>query len=232
MKLSEAEELLPWFVAGTLSDEETRLVQAFMDSGAIPREKIDELGALAVAVDTEVEDEPEYNPAILRNVMSQLDGIVQDKSVQEAHVHEKSAQQNLSRAVAKTGTELNLFERVASLVQWSLTPSWAKMTMAVQFSLLVAAVVVFSTSYDGSQSDGGFNTASGNNPGDLTVAFNPSASEADVRALLQQYGANIVAGPTALGIYTIDLADDVDIATVQAELQANSLTTIVQPVLK
>lgn len=223
MKLSEAEELLPWCVAGTLSEEEARLVQAFIDSGDIPQEKVEALRQLADGVEAQVDNEPAYNPAILQRVMTQLDDIVQEKGETE-----KVLQNSTSKITVKP----NLFERIATFMQWSLTPSWAKMTMAVQFSLLVAAVVAFSVSNKGSPTDGGFVTASGDTSGDLTVAFSPNASEADIRALLQQYHANIVAGPTALGMYTIDLADDTDIAATQAALQANAITTLVQPVQK
>lgn len=41
----------------------------------------------------------------------------------------------------------------------------------------------------------------------LQVAFRPDASEAELRALLSQIGAEIVAGPSALGLYDIAVAD-------------------------
>lgn len=41
----------------------------------------------------------------------------------------------------------------------------------------------------------------------LQVAFRPDASEAELRALLSQIGAEIVAGPSALGLYGVAVAD-------------------------
>lgn len=42
----------------------------------------------------------------------------------------------------------------------------------------------------------------------LTVAFNPRASEADIRAVLTSAGAQVVAGPSALGLYRLAVPPD------------------------
>jgi hypothetical protein len=46
MNRQEAQELLPWFVAGTLNEDESRAVQAFIDSGEISKAELNELTCL------------------------------------------------------------------------------------------------------------------------------------------------------------------------------------------
>ena len=65
MNRQEAEELLPWFVAGALDAEETRAVQAFIDSGEISAEELESVSALATTVAASAADEPAYDPGIL-----------------------------------------------------------------------------------------------------------------------------------------------------------------------
>ena len=47
MTRQEAEDLLPWFVNGTLSHEESRAVQAFIDSGEISQQEVEEVRLFA-----------------------------------------------------------------------------------------------------------------------------------------------------------------------------------------
>src|SRR6056297_122647 len=46
----EAEELLPWYVAGTLSAEESRVVQKFIDSGEISERQLDQARFVGTAL--------------------------------------------------------------------------------------------------------------------------------------------------------------------------------------
>ena len=219
MKLSEAEELLPWAIAGTLSEDEARAVQAFIDSGEISPEIIAELEFLADTVQTVAEAEPKYNPAILKNVMSQLDQVPQAELAAP-----------MQRAKQKPNLEKPGFiASVVDFLQWSTTPVWAKVTIAVQLSLLVGVIAIYSGT-DNGVNDDGFQTAAGNIAGDFSVMFNPASSEADIRALLQQNNLTIVDGPSALGIYTLDAADNADLVAVQNLLQENPNVNYVQPV--
>ena len=73
MNKQEAQELLPWFVAGTLSAEESRAVQAFVDSGEIASGELDEYALFAEAVQEQTEHEPVFRQTLLNDVMQQLD---------------------------------------------------------------------------------------------------------------------------------------------------------------
>jgi hypothetical protein len=56
----------------------------------------------------------------------------------------------------------------------------------------------------------------------FTVAFVGTASEAGIRELLLSLDLEIVAGPSALGLYTVVAAEDADSASVAAALRAAS----------
>lgn len=56
--------------------------------------------------------------------------------------------------------------------------------------------------------------------GDLTVAFMPDATEAQIRTLLHALNVEIVAGPSALGFYRLDVLDGGDKSTLLGQLQA------------
>lgn len=62
----------------------------------------------------------------------------------------------------------------------------------------------------------------------LTVAFQPDATEAQIRALLLDNGAEIVGGPSALGLYQLSVTDPADADAVAEALRAAG--TIVESV--
>jgi len=63
---------------------------------------------------------------------------------------------------------------------------------------------------------------------DLVVTFAPDATEEQIRTLLVGLNAEIVAGPSALGFYQIDLIDDVE--TIAAAETLRAATGIVESV--
>ena len=50
--------------------------------------------------------------------------------------------------------------------------------------------------------------ATGTTEGAVIVAFAPDATEAQIRALLQEIGATVTDGPSALGLWTLSFADE------------------------
>ncbi len=220
MNRQEAQELLPWFVAGTLNEQETRAVQAFIDSGEITSTELDELNMFATAVNEQTADEPEYNPAILNKAMAQLDATPQDAIEEPLVVGEAEPQRG--------GFFANLLDRL----QWSQTPSMAKLALGAQFAAVLALAVAVAV--PGGQDMGGayYEVVSGTNPAlaaDFNIAFAPDTTETAVRELLLELDAQIVAGPNSLGMYGIALPAETDLAQLQAQLNSNALVTYVQP---
>jgi hypothetical protein len=214
----EAQELLPWYVAGTLSPDETRAVQAFVDSGEIAEQDLNEFALFAEVVGEQATTEPAYNSGVLSNVMASLDSTPQEQA--EPPLVVKEAQ-----------SEEGLLHKIANFIQWSMTPPLAKIAVAGQFALVIAlgALVLSQPQTE----EGSFETVSGAvATADLTIAVAANTSEQELRSLLQSIDAQIVGGPNSLGMYNIDLADDTATSQVIAELQVNTLIDFAQPAAK
>jgi hypothetical protein len=222
-------------------------VKAFIDSGEIAADELAELAFLNESVATTGAEEPAYNPQILKRTLDQLDGVAQappsgfldrlsnpdsssnpDSRTDFAKNSRTDFAKNSRTESAATGMFASLRERL----QWSLTPPLARVAIAAQFALVLGLVVAL-TLGDGAgdgMEEAGFEVVSGAVAGDVTVAFAPSATAEQIRALLADNSASIVAGPSALGMYTLDLAEGVVEAEALAALQASAATTFVQPV--
>ena len=62
----------------------------------------------------------------------------------------------------------------------------------------------------------------------VTVGFDPSATEADIRALLLDLGAEVTGGPSAIGLWQIGFADAAARAAAVRRLDQSSLVESVQ----
>ena len=223
MNKQEAEELLPWFVAGGLSADETRAVQAFIDSGEISTAELNEVALFAETISEQSEHEPAYNPGILQNAMARLDDIEQASADEPLIVREPVA-------------EPGLFERIKTFLKWDETPMIAKLALGAQFAAVLALAVVVASPDNGgaffNRGNAGFEVVSGTVTAaapDLTLAFVPGTALEDVATLLQSVDGRIVDGPNSLGMYSIALPEDADVTAAQTTLDAGALTTFVQP---
>jgi hypothetical protein len=228
MNRQEAQELLPWFVAGTLDDAEMQAVKAFVDSGEIVADELAELAFLNESVAARGPEEPAYDPQILQRALSQLDGVAQAprSDFLDRLANPDSGSDPDSEPTSAPGMFASLLERL----QWSLTPPLARVAIAAQFALVLGLVVALTLDGGDGMDEAGFEVVAGDVVGDVTVAFTPSATAEQIRTLLADNNASIVAGPSALGLFTLDLADGVAVDQAMAALQASGVTTFVQPV--
>ncbi len=230
MNRREAEELLPWFVAGTLPEDEHQAVQAFVDSGEISKAELEEVALFAETVSERGADEPAYNPALLKNALDQLDGVTQEAPEVPLVVGEVGAN---SGARGQAGQERpGLLSRLLDNLQWSLTPPMARLAIAGQFALLLGIAVLVATT-DAPPTDSGYETVSGSAStpqADLSITFAPGIGEADARALLLEHGLQIVAGPSALGLYQLAAPEVADVPALASTLVADPRVIFAQPV--
>lgn len=234
MNKQEAEELLPWFVAGTLDEEEARAVQAFIDNGEINTEELEELGRFARTVSERQASEPDYDPAILRKAMSQLDGITQEAPEVPVVVGEVGSDGGAGGRVHTPDDGPGLIQRILDALQWSATPPMARVVLAGQFALLFGLAVMIASGPSETLPETGYGTVSGSQTAlgvDLSLSFVPGTTEADLRALLLEHQISIVSGPSALGLYQAAAPEGSDIDVLVATLDANPLVLYVQPVL-
>ena len=83
-------------------------------------------------------------------------------------------------------------------------------TPVLKWALVAAFVALAVQSTVLWQANTGVGLASGGVQGDITVAFQPDASEQDIRDLLMTLDLQIVSGPSSLGLYQLKSADPVE----------------------
>jgi hypothetical protein len=238
MNRQEAEELLPWFVAGTLDEEEARAVQAFIDNGEISSEELEALRLFRETVSERQAEEPAYNPAILNKAMSQLDGITQEAPEVPVVVGEVGSDGGAGGRVRASEDSPGLIQRILDALQWATTPPMARAVVVGQFALLFGLAVIIATGTEEVAPESEFGTVSGTETAttaitaDLSFSFAPGTTEADLRALLLEHQLSIVSGPSALGLYRAAAAEGTDIEALVSALDANPLVLFVQPVLQ
>ncbi|MEM6709632.1 MAG: hypothetical protein AAF648_12685 [Pseudomonadota bacterium] len=219
MNRQEAEALLPWHVAGTLSVEEAQAVQAFIDSGEIDAAEIHSLEEFATEIRRVDDDEPAYNPALLDNVMARLDEVPQE---------------SISLASNDAEAPAGFFERLLGSLQWSATPGAARWALGAQFAAITGLVVALVVN-PGVSGDEVYETVAGPAPvaatlPALSVGFEEGVTEAELRALLTGFDLEIVGGPSTIGLYQIaPRAEGVDLAALAAKLEASTVVLFASP---
>lgn len=98
---------------------------------------------------------------------------------------------------------------------------WRPLAVAACLVVMVQAGIMVGLGGFGT-TDSGVTTASGGSPAVLQVTFAPEATEQQIRDVLQQAGASIADGPTALGVYNLRLVDaDTSVEEALATLRAS-----------
>jgi hypothetical protein len=225
MNRREAEELLPWYVAGVLTREEEQAVQAFIDSGEISPEELDEMAFVSEALGRSGPEEPRYDPQILQRVLDRLDQVPQESANARSADEPVVVVRERGRRKRREGS---WFSPLLETLQWSATPPLARIAIGAQFALLLALAVAFTVGEDTDTGPGDYEVVSGAVSGDYTITFRPGATEAQIRSLLLENRATIIAGPSAIGLYTIALDDDVDASEIAGRLEASGLVTFIQ----
>ena len=222
MNHREAEELLPWFAAGTLESTETQAVEAYVADCEECAGELAELGFLREAVSESGAEEPIYNPQILSAALKQIDAM-EARMETEISVSEPEPVSGLK----------TLFQDLVERLQWSMTPPLARIAIGAQFALVVGLglglVVALGTGE--ALDDKNFDTVGQEIPGDYTLGFSPGVTEQQIRTLLLKSNANIIAGPSSMGFYVIDIDDGVDEVAAVARIRASGLSAFLQPVL-
>ena len=179
----EAQELLPWFVLGTLNTQEEALVEEHLRTCSQCQADLDmqrKLQAVTPAA-PQLDAAPDVNAAFAR-LRAQL-----------------PPQRQEARAPS-------LPERMQSHLQLRLKQWWMPWVIAAQTAALAClCVVVMQKQSEPAKYVGLGGTTQ--NSGDLVVMFKPQTSEADLRRILQAADARVVDGPTVTGAYLLHVAD-------------------------
>jgi len=199
----EVDEMLPWFVNGTLEAGELAAVEQHVRECARCQREIDMLQQLH-AVCAFDETAPDATPSYRR-------------------LHERIAGRR------RLGS---LRDRVRELFRpWQRAPAWARWTIAAQFAGI--AMLAVKVAMPISESAGVYQTlgapaAHAAHGGTVAVVFVPEATESEFRRIVQSAGARVVDGPTASNAYVLDVpAGQRD--AILAALRAEPAVVLAQP---
>jgi anti-sigma factor RsiW len=201
------QELLPWYVTGTLVPEEAAMVEAHLATCEACRAELETdraLGAMAAsasldvergwaALKTRVEGDASRRRISLRRRVAAL-------SHRRPTSAKPSARRSGGWAVAANAASLMLIAGFAWI--------WAHPQHA-QYHVLSAPQVA--------------------SPGNVVVIFKPTTSEQDMREMLRGAKARLVDGPTASDAYVLHVAD-VERAASLTKLRANGRVILAEPI--
>ncbi|MGH6947297.1 MAG: anti-sigma factor family protein [Kiloniellales bacterium] len=162
----EVEQMLPWYVNGTLTADERETVEAYLAQVPEARDEV----------------------AFLRRLRDEV------KAKQPVTTPGEFGLKRLQRQVEQ--------ERAA---RWRGAGLWRAAAIAAALVILVQGAVLFQTWRNG----GDFIVAGTDDASAvvLQMTFDPQATEAEIRQVLQTVDAHLVSGPGALGVYRVVLED-------------------------
>lgn len=204
MTHQQALDLLPWYAAETLSDEERQAVAAHLEDCPECSTELAHFQELRVA-DLELSTDIPPAPAnLLQQALAQIDDYEQERAA--------------TPAVASAARSWwDAF--------WNPQPGFARLVMATQFALVLALGAGLLLR----DSEPDYGVLGG--PGDgatLSIQFVDTATAAQIRDILAQIEGVIIDGPSAIGLYTVRVNLD-DAGAIDALVEKlQSQTEIVQ----
>jgi len=193
MNHREVSELLPWYANGTIEEEERGAIADHLRDCAQCRRELQGLGEITQAARELAAEAPEPSDLLLGRTMERIE------KYERVRAHPRF---RLSE----------LLERVNSSLAgwWAPIPVFARVAIVAQF-LLLAGLAALVQSRSGEAP--GLGTAEGPledrpAPGSkarILVGFQEKLPEETLRQTILGFDGEIVAGPSTLGLYTIEV---------------------------
>lgn len=188
MNHREIIELLPWYANQTLDEDERKAVETHLSECAECANEVKNLNTMKKAIIESGNQGPVLSPFAPNRALAQVEDYERAKS---------------PAAASSPEPEKSFWSR-----WWSPTPIFARALIAAQVVLLLALgsltlyqhshpAVVYTTSSGGA----GENKTSFR----IAVQFSDSANEQDIRKTILGIRGKIVDGPSALGLYTVEV---------------------------
>lgn len=178
MTHQESLDLLPWYAAETLSDEERRAVAAHLEDCpecTLELAHFEELRRADLELSTDIPPAPAN---MLQRALAQIDDYENERAVPQSVPAVRSWWDAL----------------------WNPEPGFARLVMAAQFALVLALAAGLLLR----NNDPDYGVLGG--PGDgatISIQFVDTATAAQIRDLLAEVGGVIVDGPSAIGLYAV-----------------------------
>ncbi len=183
MTHDEVVRLLPWYVNATLEEGERRAVEDHLPACGECAREVDQLRGLAMALAESATDGPGADPERLSGVIGRIDGLA--------------------------APQPSFWD--AMVAWWGVVPRPARLALAVQLALIVGLSVWGMGGWRLWERESTARTVAG--PADaapqrgarIVVTFSEAAPESAIRKTILGVGGSIVSGPSALGLYTVEL---------------------------
>jgi ferredoxin-like protein FixX len=213
---AELEALLPWYANGTLTTDEANKVEQHLEQCVECQDELAQCRVLANAVQAD----PRHwqpPPGAFEKLMADIEQL------------EK-------KPVASTVPAPSLLQRIQAW--FNLTPEPIRWTLGLETIAVAALLMVIATpglrlasDYETLSSTTEQGTTAGPH---LRIMFNDAATASEMQHLLLDIEANIVSGPTALGVYIVALPNDAgtapSLSTILARLRAHHQIRLVEPI--
>jgi hypothetical protein len=188
--------LLPWYLAGTLSPEERRQVIEHLETCQTCRQELDEMKRLRDSVKAGVNGLPGPPPDSFRRVMAQIQEQPQP---------------------GPWAARADAWLRALFAVQWA--PTLAALLVIGQSAALLWLVGHRPTGPAGSTQETVIERSVPTGSARLSVRFQETATEREIRAVMQSLNARMVDGPSPDGLYILQVSA-VDAAALEKLLEA------------
>jgi len=194
--------LLPWYLNGTLTDDERWKVTQHLAACEACRAELEDLTVMRASMKGLYERESAPSSRVFANVMAEITGAPEGSSP------------SYMIGNGQPGTLDNLQEWLRAL----FLPKWAP---ALAVALIVGQLGLLLWTLQLPDPNAGISARSVSSVGGVRfrIAFQPSAEERQIRSVLQQLQARVINGPLPDGVYFIELAAG-DTSAIQHQIDA------------
>ena len=176
-------ELLPWYATGTLGEDDRQRVARHLESCRDCSRELEDFTHIRQTLAELSREEAEPSARVYRSVM--------------ARVAADSIRQDAAHEGTSWAGSLDRWFRSLLTPQW--VPTLAAIMLAAQMGLLIWVTLPPEEQSQVSSRSVDIPTQAAR----IAVTFQPSATEAGIRSLLERVHARLVDGPTAEGMFTI-----------------------------
>jgi RNA polymerase sigma factor (sigma-70 family) len=185
-------ERLPWYVDGRLEGREREAVEMHLSTCPVCQAELGHCRDLAAAVQTTEATTCSPSPEHFSRLMARIDAA-------EAHASQNGGWRERLRA--QCARHLQALQTTPGLVRWALAAQGVMI-------LLLVGVLVWQAPFSPEPlyrtlADDGEQTRQ--DQAHLQVVFADEMTAQELRALLSSIGGTIVKGPSALGVYTVEI---------------------------
>jgi len=212
----EVAELLPWYVNGTLAGQDFAVVAAHLSGCTVCRDEVTQCQTLAAAIQRAPDVAEAPATGRLERVLARIE------LLEAGRRH--TGWRAWSRAMESFR---DLFQRTPRPMRWALAAQAALLVLLVVLATgpgLLAPRATYHTLTDGGRGQPG--------QGLIHIVFTEDITERELRMLLGRVQGKIVDGPSAIGVYTVEVgaitADG--LTPIVAILRADPKVRLAEPV--